>query len=73
MTVKTLAFLLFNTRRSHLSAFDHEHHLVSWLRIKLCDVGATTAGFYFSSCETGSNEITTKSKHSFLYTISYIK
>ena len=26
-------FKLFN-RRSHLSAFDHERHLVSWLRIK---------------------------------------
>ena len=36
MTVK----ILFQ-RRSHLSSFDHERHLVSWLRIKLdCDVKA---------------------------------
>ena len=36
MTVK----ILFK-RRSHLSSFDHERHLVSWLRIKLdCDAKA---------------------------------
>ena len=40
MTVnKILTFLLFNTR-SHLSVFDHECHLVGWLCIKFCDVGA---------------------------------
>ena len=38
MTVKILAFLLFNSR-SHLSDFDSEHHLVSWQRIKYYDVG----------------------------------
>ena len=36
---KILAFSQFNGF-SHLLAFDHERHLVSWLLIKLCDVGA---------------------------------
>ena len=36
MTLNVLAFSLFNSR-SHRSAFDHEGHLVSWVRIKFCD------------------------------------
>ena len=46
-------------RCSHLSAFDQERHLVSWLHIKFCDVGAGQIiisilfSLYLSSCENG--------------------
>ena len=54
MSVKTLAFSSFN-RHSHLSIIDHECHLLSWMHIKLCDVGASQRlgllSLYFTSCE----------------------
>ena len=48
MTVKILAFLLFS-RRIHLSAFDQERHLVSWMRIKFSDVGTGHYHWYVRS------------------------
>ena len=46
MTANIMAFSLFNSC-SHISAFDHERHLVSWLHIMFCDVGA---GYNILAC-----------------------
>ena len=43
---KILAFPLF-IRCRYLSAFDHEHHLVSWLNIKFCDIGASHYNWHY--------------------------